>query len=338
MYLGSSELWLVRSPNVAVLSQQFAAMEFNTRALYFSDDSCLSLRVSRLLPTGERVASMLYVNIDISGCDSSNGDAVFQSLLDFCPDSFREHVVRAIEQCSLPVVLGFGKGKVTAAPKSLFEYSGSVLTTFLNNVASMAILVHVLRGVVDGMDEVEARKAVEDRLENCGWKCTAEWCSHYSQLQFLKHSPHRCESGNVRACLNLGVVLRAMGRTDGDYPGRGPLLPRIDAFNRQWVAGLAHAGTHLVTRALRERWPLLSEGRPLTQRQWSSNVIYQLQDQGDYLDHDPILTTSLCDRYGTQVGELEELASLLEQAGIGDLMGCSAATVILSMDYGLSTP
>lgn len=315
----------VKSPRLEVLSKHYTFMELGTRALVFSDDAALSLRCRD---------GMLWLNLDITACDASNSKHVFSAIRRLCPPGWLPHIDRAIDQCRADAVIGVGTGKIILRPVDVFEYSGSVLTTILNTIASLCITGQLLSGHSESLTREEARLRVEAILLECGWKCTAEWCSVFEELQFLKTSPIRTVNSDVRATLNLGVIIRAMGRTDGDYPGRGALLPRIEAFNRVWVSGLVHAGTYGLTRALRARWPHTRGKLP----SYGSNAIDYLQGDSGYLDDVPLFEPSLCARYKLDLAHLEELYELVRFANVGDLLTCHAADACLRVDYGLRSP
>lgn len=309
----------VKSPDLSVLTHWFKRMLTESICLFYSDDACVSLRTSE---------GMLYFNLDISSCDSSNGPAVFESLRELVPDRMQAHLEPVLRQCQLPVEIGYGKEKMVFRPTDYFEYSGSVLTTTLNNTAVSAIIYHILSTYSCADDSQTVRANVQARLDDCGWTCTIEWCDVYEQLQFLKCSPCYTVCGEVRAVLNLGVILRAMGQKTRDLPGRGSLAARIHAFMCGWVAGLRHVGLHPLLETLQGMYP------PTGQKFFNSNAIERLESGG--VANPRLDVSSLMRRYGATPFHLEELCSALTFTK-GECVGiCTDLTnKILMLDYGL---
>lgn len=320
MIVREKETWFVGHPDVQVLSEHFAYMESDTRGLVYSDDASVSLRCND---------GMLWVNLDITSCDSSNGPAVFHSLLPLVPESYRHLLQVLIKQCQSPISLGCGRGRLLMRPREIFEYSGSLLTTILNNSASFAIMLQVMLAHDPLQSRATNRHRVSKSLEGCGWKVTAEWCENFEDLQFLKHSPARLLNGGVRAILNLGVILRSMGRTDGDYAGSGPLLARIAKHNAAWVSGLAHAGNTGLLRALKDRWP------PNVGRGPRVDMGYVVSHTTAHLDNELVSEHSVARRYRLEPAQLEELYWMVSSAQIGDMLHSDATDAILEKDYGL---
>lgn len=318
VFVGEASVSFVKSPDVDTLSAHFSEMFGNTHAVYFSDDSCVSIKCSD---------GMLWLNLDISACDASNGPAVFNSLYQLCPEHYHHHLTQLINQCKLPISIGRGSKKLLFKPKEVFEYSGSVLTTLLNNVASLAIVLRVL-GSVHGklLAKAEARALVELSLEECGWKCTAEWCDVFEKLQFLKHSPCFTRSFNIRAVLNLGVILRASGRIDGDLPGRGDWRARAYVFMCEWVSGLSHAGNSMLLRSFRKAFP------PSRNVLFLNYIVSMMTGGSD----EELMESSLCRRYGISLHEMEDLCDYVANSRCGMSIACAASKAILELDYGLS--
>jgi len=288
--------------------------------LYFSDDSSASFRC---LVDGK--VSMVYANMDISSCDSSQGPSVFESLLEMCPHVARPHMEALLRQCQSEAVCGHGYRKIRVKPIGYFEYSGSVLTTTLNNIANLNIGVSLYdRLPLLPLDELKVE--IERRLSNCGWKCTIEWCENIHQVQFLKCSPCLTIHGEVVPFLNFGVILRSLGQKSWDLPGQGELQSRAYAFNAGLVSGFQHAGETELLSLLRYKFPLKGV-TPL----YNSNIV-------EYMSHGiktPILDCTCLCRYGLSRGHYDELLALLAGADHGDLIRCEASDVIMKVDYGL---
>lgn len=309
----------VKSPDLSVLTHWFERMQRESICLFFSDDACVSLRTSE---------GMLYFNLDISACDSSNGPAVFRFLRNFIPRDLRVHLEPLLRQCQLPVHIGYGSEKLIFAPVDYFEYSGSVLTTTLNNTAVCAILFHLLGGYDCSDSSDGVRDGVLSRVSTCGWSVTIEWCDVYEKLQFLKCSPCFTVEGSVRAVLNLGVILRSMGQKSGDLPGRGDIRKRIRAFMCGWVSGLRHVGLHPLLETLQVIFP------PTGQKFYNSNAIERLESGG--VSNPRLDVGSLMRRYDSDPAELDQLCNALSVAA-GEPVGIHLPVTdkILMVDYGL---
>lgn len=322
----SYELRYVKSPSITELSEIFQTMIMGSKnmCIYFSDDMCVVVRCSD---------GVLFFNLDISGCDASNTDVVFNALYDYCSPDTRQHMSALIGQCERKCVVGYGKGKLLFKPEGPFEYSGTVLTTVLNNVSSSAIGNHVLRDLpLDTRTVTEGR--VRSRISELGWKVTVERCEFPEDLQFLKCSPVLSQDGLWIATLNLGVIFRAFGKTRRDYPGQGDIGKRIHSFNRGVVGGLRFAGNHSLTRLLRARWPLGVKPIELGYT-WADLAVSYSDTQ---LDED-----SLCRRYNKgstrmQPSDLSDMLAQFTHAQTGDLLRHPFIDSVMEKDYGLQPP
>lgn len=307
----------VKSPNVGRLSALFLRMLSENLCLYFSDDSTYSLVT---------LDGMLYFNVDISGCDASQSKFVFLSLLAMTPDAHRPTMLALLSQCAAACKLGYGPGALSFIPVDYFEYSGSLLTTMLNNIATL----HTSRGLFRGYtvrSKKEAIAYVTEYFDNAPWKFTVEFCESIYGVQFLKCSPARTVTGGIVACLNLGVILRCMGQRSGDLPGRGDLQRRAFIFNAGLVRGMVHAGNHQLLRLLQRKF--LSQD--VVDVQYNSNSVKFLE--GGLSDE--IDDLSICERYCISIGDYHTLLTMIDQAGFGDVIICTASKAIIALDYGL---
>lgn len=311
----------VKSPNPEVLSKAYSDMFCSSLVLYFSDDVAGSL---------ECADGILRFNMDISSCDSSNGIAIFTLLLKLAPEPYTSLIRAAIDQCRLPIKIGYGSQSILAKPTTVFEYSGSILTTLLNNMAVLMLVTHILRDYDRKKTVSQNKRAIEDRLLTASHKVTMEWCEEFEDIQFLKTSPCFTVSGEIVAILNLGVILRACGRTNGDYAGRGCLVKRISKHNSAWVLGLKHAGNHALLRVLQQKFPPRSGTKPIY-----SNKAAESFTDGNQSILDEV---SVARRYRLDRGEYDEMLQLLVGAGIGDGIVCSASRKILLKDYSITCP
>jgi len=309
----------VAKSHVDTVSSLFQRMETSNLFVYHSDDSTVSFVTSE---------GPFWANLDISSCDASNTQFVFWALLEFAPGIFSNHMLALIDQCAHTCRVGYGKGNLVFKPKKFFEYSGSLLTTLLNNIASLAIGFHITNGYTK-RSKAATEQFVKDRLETCGWKCTLQVCSKIEQVQFLKMSPCRAVDGSIVAILNLGVILRCLGQRRGDLPGKGCLVQRARAFNAGLVRGMVHAGNHSFLRTLQTKF-LAHRQREDTVYYNSSAVEGMVRSENQVLDD-----SSVRARYDISSCAYEELCSLVMAADVGDSILCDATRKIMDLDYGL---
>lgn len=309
------------SPKVEVLSAVFKrhleTVKFG--ATYYSDDSIFSIRSCE----GE----LLHYCVDISSCDVSNGNGIFNLLMELCESDPVAHKVvkRLVAQCAQNFEVAHPHNRderyvfKTSRP---VEYSGSSITTVLNNVATSLIGISVYHAVKGGVKMSEMRDTIMRAARDVGYIVTVSERTDFASLQFLKNSPGR----DGRAYVNLGVLLRGLGSTNGDFPGRGDLGERIEDFASSVVAGYVHCGNHIITRALRERF-----SRGVRVAIPSSQVNYTLSLLSGV--ESTIEDGELAERYRCSVAELEQLADCIRRLRVGDVINVPASDKIFNLDY-----
>jgi hypothetical protein len=196
--------------------------------VYFSDDSVLSIRIG----------TKVYIyNLDISGCDRSHTDALFEALLAVTPENGQKAMQTCVKQLRLPVKIksmSHPKVKTVLQADKTILFSGSTLTTVSNNQASLQLAVSY-----SFVDFVPGR--IEEQITEAalavGYVVTSFFCEKPEHVQFLKNSPCLDIAGVYRPLLNLGVCLRSAGRCKGDLPGRGDLQERARCFQSAFLQG-----------------------------------------------------------------------------------------------------
>jgi len=343
------------SPDQYSLERAFARLNSPSSMyfIYFSDDSCLSIRDHR--------GRVFRFNLDISGCDASHGPAVFKTLVNMVPKKARGCMEQLVQQCKRPFQVRSPenrKHKIVFQSKTPKMFSGATITTAINNVAtvSSAWSIHEsleeIRNALDVIklpEDLSDRKAVELSMlpavrliqaatERVGYVVTVDCCPLHEQLQFLKHSPILDTEGVYRPVLNLGVVLRSSHTCHGDLPGRGDIMVRADAFQCALLNGLSPTVSSDVIQALKA-----SCGEATTE-QARKAVKKQLAHKFGGYTHDESYPSfqvdeeSQCRRYGLKSEEMEKLVENCG-AGYGYMWAGGAADTILNLDYGLrSTP
>lgn len=286
--------------------------------VFFSDDSCAGIKCS----DGRVIA-----NMDIKSADASAGPSVFESLRYITRNTpFKDIMDASIKQCEKPLALSnpYYSYKTMLEPSRPVLYSGSVLTTLVNNMGNLLIY----SSIKDWLDSLGRLPTVSECLstlprlaESAGYQVTVEVCDCPSDLQFLKYSPGR----DYLPFLNLGVMLRSLGSSDGDLPGKlsEALCNKRDA---EIVAGFVHAGDNFLTRTLRGRFP---NAKVAFYKNYTlANTVGDAsRDVGDY---------EVRSRYNLSENEANELVQYIHSMGIGYSVDCAAVRKILSKDYGYS--
>jgi hypothetical protein len=196
--------------------------------VYFSDDSCYSIRVN---------GKVHIFNMDIKSCDASHGPGAFAAYHATTPECAQDDLCVLYEQLLLPVKI---KSKQDPCTRFTFKanrymlYSGSTITTSINNVACLNIFMALTEYFEDGGSVDDIQKV----SETAGYRVSCESCPDMQDIQFLKHSPVWDSLGELRALLNLGVLLRASGVCKGDLPGRGDIEVRARRFQGALLQGM----------------------------------------------------------------------------------------------------
>lgn len=324
-------LYFLASPDLMQIGEYYRQMQFGNIGMYFSDDASVSFS---LMVAGVR--RVVWYNIDISGCDASTSKSVVEACGEMFPEISQRGFCALKRQLSAPIQLGKGADKLLFEPIECFEYSGSLLTTLLNNTSILCVLQQLYDSVLS-----RTYSSVEDLdiyvgkiLGDTGWKLDRELCEKFEDLQFLKTSPCYSVSGEVVAILNLGVVLRAIGQTYGDLPGSGDIAKRSLLFLEEWTLGLVHIGEHDLHKVLRDKYLGFGAMIGLRKARFNSDAIRRIENSSRLqLD-----IRSVCARYRMSICEFQQLITLISQSGLGDGIACLAADLILLKDYGLRVP
>lgn len=173
--------------------------------VFFSDDSCLSVRVGN---------TVRWFNIDISSCDTSHTPLLFDllqhitpargaSTMRLCIDQLRVAMrVRNPERPEQRMHIAFPGG---------FMKSGWCFTTMINNLATVLLfagMVHNNDWTPDGL--VTGAACAGYLIDR------PPILSHPSEIQFLKHSPVLQGDGKYVSVPNLGPLLRVSGTAYGE--------------------------------------------------------------------------------------------------------------------------
>jgi len=331
-----------KAPDHSNLTRIFAQLlqpEGDTHFVYFSDDSCFSVRVQ---------SNVYTFNVDIKTCDASHTPAIFKALLQIIPTGLpREAMQVLVEQCDLPVLIR----NLDAPPggKPLREqvllkapctklFSGSTITTVLNNLANICIGYclstqdySACNNVKDVADIVERAAAI------AGYIVTIEPCHDYSDVQFLKHSPVIDTEGRLQPMLNPGVLFRASGICKGDLPGSGSWEDRAAWFQAGLIQGMYPRTDCVFLDLMRAAVDIPRRCPNRTQRSIDLEVA-KLTAHKVIDDDRPRFRVTLEEffrRYRLVAYELEEMR-LIATYGTGWAHATTGTDKVLMKDYGLS--
>lgn len=312
--LPGGDLIFAKSPgpsDLRILFEKLARRAQRKTFVYHSDDSCYSG------PAG-------YGNADISNCDGSHTTQLFELLLNSVPVPVRPVISELIAQCQSDIKVYSAADRTNffvLRPCQPKLYSGSTLTTLVNNLANVLI----------GHSFITYGGSIEEAAARVGYDVTDQPCAIPEGLQFLKHSPARDINGVYQPLLNLGVLMRLSGSCKRDLPGRGPIESRAATFQQALLQGvMAHSS-----------FPLLDRMRSLVAHAKPSRKLqaYALSHLSPYVleSASAVFTDeSVVKRYDLTAQELQEL-QMLGDVGFGEIIGNPAIAKVLAKDYGLGT-
>lgn len=290
--------------------------------VYFSDDSCISIRMED--------GSILRGDVDISSCDGSHGPAMFDALTKLADGPARYTLERLVRQCEAPIRvydLGNPKRYVQLRPHGPRLYSGSTITTTINNLANIMIAVAIAES------DISCAADIQKAANRAGYIVTVEIAEIFEDLSFLKHSPCRDVSGEWQPVLNLGVLLRMSGVAKFDLPGRGDFNSRAKAFQRGLLQG-AYPRTH---------FPLIDNMKSVvagSDTRLDVAVATCIGDRfkykvGEQTEELWFTSEDVFRRYRLELWQQTELEQTFGNSSTGTYYSSPAASTILERDYGL---
>lgn len=329
-YTQTTFFQFIKSPNLDLLKVTFDKLlnpDGDIFFPFFSDDSCVSIRCRD---------GIFMANVDISSCDGSHGKVVFNFLRSVTSKDSRlfRYVDGAIKQCEMPLTLTSAatRQRVVLKPNAPTLYSGSTLTTLINNFANIAIACSIKSRLRDDLMRSDCEELVRVAAESAGYIVTVQVCHSYHGLQFLKHSPCKSASGDIVPVLNLGVILRSLGCCWGDLPAykgvlgkNGTFAERATLYNASQVQCYKNSATHGPLSALRQRFC----NAPSVDPYHASYIVTNLS--GDMSAH-VVDDSELALRYSVTTSDIKELSESLYKNA---MINCVASRAILALDYGL---
>lgn len=306
----------VATPSPTALREAFRQLENPSGTFYacvFSDDACIAFHT----PFGIK-----RFNMDISSCDSSHGRSIFDAFIRLFPDQLRDAARILVEQCEQPIEVRDvhdRKRLVRLRPKAPRLYSGSTITTAINNLANFLIILAIT------MTPYTSPASLIRAAEGCGYIITLQECEKLHDLQFLKHSPVHDVQGCIQPLLNLGVLLRASGSCNGDLP-RGDFQTRAQQFQYSLVWGAYPCA----------RFQLRTD--MLLATEWNGE---RVETDMDRRTDDPraedvfhVTMEEATERYRLSGGELADLIAF-GNSRVGYVTASAGLSRILEIDYGL---
>jgi hypothetical protein len=322
------EAKFIKTPDKEVLKGVFAdLMDCRHRLVmrFFSDDSCIAMRCDD---------GVFLCNMDISACDGSNYDSIFQVLLGSLPSDIHKRELRKVfaqlrEKCRIRSTQS--RKQVVLRPLHHTLYSGSTLTTSVNNMAEIFMFLAMVATLPPRLTRVECPTFLQAAAADAGFLVKVQACQFPEDLQFLKHSPHT-SLGEFYPVLNAGVLLRNFGTCWGDLPGRQAqgLHRRAATYTSDVVRSYVHAGKTQLFDAFRETFVISSTAEGCRDPHYLSATAKRGSGYADK-SIDP---ESFALRYRVSTSEVEEFIFILRHLGVGERYSSPLVDRILAVDYG----
>lgn len=297
--------------------------------VYHSDDSCVS---------GGCRDGPVYFNADVKACDGSHFDPVINRLhvlLAVKPDAslsvFAPTLDRAFKylRSKLKMKDPNSKRRILYEYVSARLYSGSALTTILNNFANLTIGLSFAEKCLrpETLNAEEFMQCFASAAQDAGYWVKVLPCKCVEELQFLKHSPSIVDGVYV-PWVNLGAYIKNFGHCPQDVPGRGPLSGRASMYLSEIVRSRENWGDHLFGDAFQHL--------VLTKRGLSDSSAYRgaMAERSIGESQIRISMESLARRYGCRVDELDELCECIRASGLNSHIRLPVVNCILTKDYG----
>jgi hypothetical protein len=288
---------------------------------YFSDDSCFSARCR------DGVARF---NVDYASCDSSHYAPVFSQLRHITSGLgfFSEQLHAALDQLAANISVRDTEGKrvATVETNQALLFSGSTLTTLINNFSQIMLAVKLTAIDWQQLTVLEAKSVLRDCARRVGYTVTiVDASDDFCKLQFLKHSPDVDGSPYV----NPGVFLRTLGWSKRDIPKirgkRTSYTARANSFEGAKIESFKYSGQTSLFQIMAAKHTtsgLHYDPESYFRLDSSNSRVYQISDE------------SLIRRYGITHLQINTLKQLLHSSSIGTLIRCEASDIIFNVDYG----
>jgi hypothetical protein len=323
----------VKAPDQGILKDVFSELLSPNDKLvfcYHSDDAIFSANCSD---------GFVICDGDIAKCDGSHRNAMFDSLyhmlaydINGSKNCHWNALSKAFGYLKLPIKMRnkfVQNESVMYRFKCMRLYSGSVLTTIVNNFANLLISLAFERRVPDPSKVTRAQLVRSYHLaaEDVGYIVKAKECTHIEESTFLKHSPTYVD-GELVLFVGLGVWIRGFGTFRGDLPGRGDYNLRAKAFNSDVVYSRKNWGNHIIRDSF---WHLYS---PHSVRMTGTAYREAMTAKSIGGTELRIPIENLCRRYSLAASDVLEACGLLLQANTGSLLSHPVFERFYKVDYG----
>lgn len=321
--------------------------------LIYSDDSVW---------TGNINGVDFAFNVDISSCDSGNKGGVFGLIYLLLSKFSPELALGLVSQCGKTIRLANPENEdhwcdITMA--SLFEGSGTVLTTILNHVAMYMVAQAAVAIFAQLKHTITSWQVVQELIVRSGEAFghvlsvePAMSCQGFipEKIQFLKRSPMQTETGEYIPAMNYGPIFRGFGSVEGDLTAEMVGISavkfsqlsrdeRTDLFLSRVVAGLVHEPTSIVVEALRRRFCSLPssasgwDGLPYEDK-FISNSTKMIEYEPSDTRSCGVTVASICRRYDIDSNQLGLLTDQILSARAGRIYPSDAIGAFAKVDYG----
>lgn len=333
--IGNATIEFVKSADKRRLKQVFLQLLNPPRNTFYfayhSDDSCVGAHCKD---------GIIYFNGDIKACDGSHRTALFDVLEKFLsithglPNVHAPALTRAFKYLRSKLVLHYHVDKLQKVYYEFLTmrlYSGSTLTTIINNFANLliALELELLAPNPGSMSREEFKAAYVTAGENVGYILKQQTCTCTEHLQFLKHSPTLVD-GEIVPWMNLGTYTRGFGTFDGDIPHkRGKYKEAARNFISGVVRSRLNWGNHAFNDAFHHLLIEESEHKSRISQILDAEVAKSIGEAGPRIPLD-----ALARRYNCSPTELEELCHYISMSSIADLIWLPVVGRLYDVDYG----
>jgi hypothetical protein len=315
--LGSSLIKFVDAPEFYSSSAFFSDVSiYDSYFAFFSDDGFIKISFRGVTR---------YFETDISKCDLSQRFAIFSFARYLLSLVFGKYVAdRLILQCSKPTrLVNPDNGSEYILLKLVFFilFSGSLLTTFVNNLASFLIMSQIYYDIATLTDEQElTEQTIITAAAKVGYVLTASEKSGLSSVTFLKRS---YDGKFSFAC--LGPLLRSFGLVEN-------FEPKTFGLTRK----------EYEDKSLGELFEIYCHNRVDQYKNEPGNfVLDKLRIRFKCIPNNPHLQTpknAYYERYNINDYEMEVLAHDCLTLSLGCVFSNSCLNKIFFVDYGVEIP
>lgn len=325
-FVGSAAFDDVQSAGVLLAEVPFGRVHF----VYHSDDSCIAAYCCD---------GVVRMNMDISKCDNSHTTPIFEILeyltctgMDGVPHLHAASLRDAFSCLRLPLRMR-NAAKYRESVKYVFNtmrlYSGSSLTTIVNNLANLLIGFSIRKLVPDPskITKTAFLSAVIEGAAMVGYKVKHQVCNTTEEIQFLKHS-FTYVDGYLVPWKNLGTWLRMFGTIRGDLPGSGDIEGRARAFASDVIVSRQNWGNHCLRDAFNTR--VIKHNVRMKGYAYRESLNTHMRSGSELR----ISVDALMRRYKLDTAEFMELCDYVRGAQVGDIVFLPCVASIYMTDYG----